>query len=109
MATQDEGRDATGRFPTETAGLPDATRSDVVDLVDGDIYELEIGAVRKLIDGSTVRMLAYSGSIPGPTLRVARARRCPSAPLTGATTKPPFTGMACGSTTDTTARTRRRR
>ena len=43
----------------------------MVELVHGDTYELEIGAVRKQIDGSTVRMLAYSGSIPGPTLRVA--------------------------------------
>jgi FtsP/CotA-like multicopper oxidase with cupredoxin domain len=70
MATQRERGDATDRFPTETEGLPQATRPEVVDLVDGDTYELEIGAVRKEIDGSTVRMLAYSGSIPGPTLRV---------------------------------------
>jgi FtsP/CotA-like multicopper oxidase with cupredoxin domain len=70
MATQRERGDATDRFPTETEGLPQATRPDVVDLVDGDTYELEIGAVIKQIGGSTVRMLAYSGSIPGPMLRV---------------------------------------
>jgi FtsP/CotA-like multicopper oxidase with cupredoxin domain len=70
MARQAEPRDATDWFPREADGLPEATRPDVVDLVDGDTYELEIGAVRKQIGGSTVRMLAYSGSIPGPTLRV---------------------------------------
>jgi FtsP/CotA-like multicopper oxidase with cupredoxin domain len=70
MATHRERRDATDRFSRETEGLPQATRPGVVDLADGDTYELEIGAVRKQIDGSTVRMLAYSGSIPGPTLRV---------------------------------------
>jgi FtsP/CotA-like multicopper oxidase with cupredoxin domain len=75
MATQDEPRGATDRFPTETEGLPQATRPDVVELNDGGTYELEIGAVRKQIDGSTVRMLAYSGSIPGPTLRVSEGAK----------------------------------
>jgi FtsP/CotA-like multicopper oxidase with cupredoxin domain len=70
MATQRERGDATDRFPTKTEGLPKATRPDVVDLADRDTYDLEIGAVGKQIGGSTVRMLAYSGSIPGPTLRV---------------------------------------
>ena len=70
MASQDEPRGATDQFPTETEGLPQATRPDVDELVDGDMYELEIGAVCKQIEGSMVRMLAYSGSIPGPTLRV---------------------------------------
>ena len=75
MATQDELRGASDRFPTETDGLPEATRPDLVDLVDGATYDLDIGAVRKQIDGSTVRMLAYSGSIPGPTLRVPEGAR----------------------------------
>jgi FtsP/CotA-like multicopper oxidase with cupredoxin domain len=42
----------------------------MVDLEDGETFELEIAPVRKTIDGSTVRMLAYNGSIPGPTLKV---------------------------------------
>jgi FtsP/CotA-like multicopper oxidase with cupredoxin domain len=70
MARQDERRGAPDRFATETDGLPEATRPEVVELVDGDTYEFEIGAVRKQIEDSTVRMLAYSGSIPGPTLKV---------------------------------------
>ena len=75
MASQDEPRGATDQFPTETEGLPQATRPAVEELADGDMYELKIGAVRKQIEGSTVRMLAYSGSIPGPTLRVSEGAK----------------------------------
>jgi len=57
-------------FPTKTDGLADASRPIVVDLEDGDSFDLEIAPVRKTIGDSTVRMLAYGGSVPGPTLRV---------------------------------------
>jgi FtsP/CotA-like multicopper oxidase with cupredoxin domain len=57
-------------FPTDTAGLVEAVGSQVVDLSDGDEVELRIAPVTKRIGDSTVRMLAYNGSIPGPTLRV---------------------------------------
>jgi FtsP/CotA-like multicopper oxidase with cupredoxin domain len=59
-----------GRFPTTTDGLAEASRPIVVDIEDGDVFELEIAPVRKTIGDSTVRMLAYGGSVPGPTLRV---------------------------------------
>jgi FtsP/CotA-like multicopper oxidase with cupredoxin domain len=57
-------------FPTATEGLPEAVVSEVVDLDDRDAVELRIGPVAKRIGDATVRMLAYNGSIPGPTLRV---------------------------------------
>src|SRR6478752_4678072 len=57
-------------FPTDTAGLVEAVGPEVVDLGDGDEVELRIAPVTKRIGDSTVRMLAYNGSIPGPTLRV---------------------------------------
>jgi FtsP/CotA-like multicopper oxidase with cupredoxin domain len=57
-------------FSQETAGLPDAVASTVVDVADGETLELRIGAVKKRIGEATVRMLGYNGSIPGPTLRV---------------------------------------
>jgi FtsP/CotA-like multicopper oxidase with cupredoxin domain len=57
-------------FSTDTAGLVEALGSEVVDLADGDEVELRIAPVTKRIGDSTVRMLAYNGSIPGPTLRV---------------------------------------
>src|SRR5215210_1161793 len=66
-----EGHVATSEwFPTDTAGLVEAVGSEVVDLGDGDEVELRIAPVTKRIGDSTVRMLAYNGSIPGPTLRV---------------------------------------
>ena len=39
---------------------------------EGDELELEIAPVRKRIGNAVVRMLAYNGSIPGPTLEVPR-------------------------------------
>ena len=57
-------------FPTDTAGLPAAGRPEVVELGDGDTFALRIAPVSKQIGDVTVRMLAYNGSIPGPTLRV---------------------------------------
>ena len=57
-------------FTRDTAGLPEAAPPQVTDLADGDAVDLRIGPVTKEIDGATVRMLAYNGSIPGPTLRV---------------------------------------
>jgi FtsP/CotA-like multicopper oxidase with cupredoxin domain len=58
------------KFPRDTAGLPAATATEVVELGDGDRFALRIAPVTKRIGEATVRMLAYNGSIPGPTLRV---------------------------------------
>jgi len=55
---------------TDATGLPEATRPELVELADGDEFELEIAPVAKRIGDATVRMLAYNGSIPGPTLRI---------------------------------------
>jgi FtsP/CotA-like multicopper oxidase with cupredoxin domain len=55
-------------FPTATEGLPEAQGSERVELVDGDEVTLDIAPVKKEIGGSVVRMLAYNGSVPGPTL-----------------------------------------
>jgi len=57
-------------LPRETEGLLEATRPEIVELSDGDAYELEIAPVAKRIGDVTVRMLAYNGSIPGSTLKV---------------------------------------
>src|SRR6478752_8107830 len=61
---------STQKFPRDTAGLPAATATEVVELGDGDRYTLRIAPVTKRIGDATVRMLSYNGSIPGPTLRV---------------------------------------
>jgi FtsP/CotA-like multicopper oxidase with cupredoxin domain len=57
-------------LPTTTEGLPEARETELVELADGDEFDLEIAPVRKRIDDATVRMLAYNGSVPGPTLKV---------------------------------------
>jgi len=57
-------------LPTATEGLPDARETELVELADGDEFELEIVPVKKQIGDATVRMLAYNGSVPGPTLKV---------------------------------------
>src|SRR4051812_22061792 len=60
----------TRKFPRDTAGLSHASATQEVELADGDRYTLRIAPVTKRIGDATVRMLAYNGSIPGPTLRV---------------------------------------
>jgi len=64
------GHTRTAEFPTSTEGLEEARRPQVVELSDGDEFELRIAPVTKEIGGNSVRMLAYNGSIPGPTLKV---------------------------------------
>jgi hypothetical protein len=57
-------------FTTETTGLSEATRPQLIRLHDGDRFDLRIEPVRKRIHDAELRMLGYNGSIPGPTLHV---------------------------------------
>jgi FtsP/CotA-like multicopper oxidase with cupredoxin domain len=61
---------ANEHFPAETAGLPEPRPSEIINLSDGDEFDLGISSVAKRVGDATVRMLAYNGSIPGPTLKV---------------------------------------
>jgi EmrB/QacA subfamily drug resistance transporter len=56
--------DGAEHFPTETTGLPQALDSQVIDLADGDTFQLRIAPVTKQIGDAKMRMLAYNGSIP---------------------------------------------
>ncbi len=58
------------RFPTAAEGLPAARPPEELELVDGAEIDLRIAPVAKRIGEHVVRMLAYNGSVPGPTLRV---------------------------------------
>jgi FtsP/CotA-like multicopper oxidase with cupredoxin domain len=60
-----------GDFPTDTSGLPRAVSPSVIELADGDTTELHIGPVVKRIGDSDIRMLAYNGSVPGPTFKIS--------------------------------------
>lgn len=61
---------AAAPFPTDPAGLPEATTPAVIEPGDGDTIALVVGPVAKRLGDTTVRMLAYGGSVPGPTLVV---------------------------------------
>jgi FtsP/CotA-like multicopper oxidase with cupredoxin domain len=65
-----EAKERQSDFPTDTSGLPRAVSPSVIELADGGATELRIGPVVKRIGDTDVRMLAYNGSIPGPTFKV---------------------------------------
>jgi len=62
-------------FKTDPVGLREVLPTGVVRLQDGDHFDLHIAPVRKTLNGADLRMLAYNGSIPGPTLMSIRARK----------------------------------
>jgi FtsP/CotA-like multicopper oxidase with cupredoxin domain len=55
---------------TSTISLPEAGRPRLLELAPGDTLDLRIAPVAKRLGDTTVRMLGYNGSIPGPTLKV---------------------------------------
>jgi FtsP/CotA-like multicopper oxidase with cupredoxin domain len=68
--TQPDPAVPTESFPTDPTGLPEATRPELLELAPGDTLDLQVGPVAKRLGDTRVRMLAYNGSIPGPTLKV---------------------------------------
>jgi len=62
-------------FNMDTKGLDEVKKTQIVDLKDGDTYELSAGYVKQTIAGKEVRRLAYNGMIPGPTIRVEKGSR----------------------------------
>ena len=59
-------------FPTDPAGLSEASPPQLLELAEGDTLHLHVAPVAKRLGDTTVRMLGYNGSIPGPTLMVAQ-------------------------------------
>jgi FtsP/CotA-like multicopper oxidase with cupredoxin domain len=57
-------------FSRDVTGLDEWVRPEIVELVDGETFELRIAPVVHTIGDDRVRMLAYNGSVPGPILRV---------------------------------------
>lgn len=55
-------------FPKKEGAL--VKDNSTITLKNGDIYDLRVSKVTQNINGKQVSMLAYNGSIPGPTLRV---------------------------------------
>ena len=59
-----------GIFSLDTQGLPEAQAQEVVELQDGEKYDLTIREVSQMVDGKLIKRLAYNGSIPGPLIKV---------------------------------------
>lgn len=62
-------------FPTSIDGLESAVPTRTLEARDGDTVVLTATAVKKVLRGREVRMLAYNGSIPGPLIKVAQGAR----------------------------------
>jgi suppressor of ftsI len=62
-------RSSSTHFPISTSGSSVAVASQVVELKNGDTYNLTASMVKKTINGHEVAMLAYNGMIPGPTIK----------------------------------------
>src|SRR3954453_1588343 len=63
---------ADAQFPTDTTDLEFATDPQTFEIPHGGAVDLRIAPVKKRLGDATVRMLAYNGSVPGPTLKVAQ-------------------------------------
>ena len=73
LGVEDDMQDSaltSNEFPTDTRGLSKAVEPAIVELADGAHFDLRIAACSKQIGEAVVRMLAYNGSVPGPTIRV---------------------------------------
>jgi len=57
-------------YPTSIQGLEVAKASQIINLKDGDKFDLSIDIIQKEIAGKTLRMFGYNGQIPGPMLKV---------------------------------------
>ena len=88
VSTQGPGKDMMDRGPgiagspsvssyemTLPDELPIARPSQVIELADGDTYELTATKVRKEIAGQSFTMYGYNGMIPGPLFRVEKGSR----------------------------------
>lgn len=59
-----------GEFSQSVGNFPLAKEFEIVELKSGDSYDLTANIVKKNINGSEVKMLAYNGSIPGPLIKI---------------------------------------
>ncbi len=64
----------------------------VIPLNAGDRLDIRIGAVRKRLNEAVVRMLAYNGSISGPTLHVNQGSEITVQVTNNGDIRRPFTG-----------------
>jgi FtsP/CotA-like multicopper oxidase with cupredoxin domain/cytochrome c biogenesis protein CcdA len=56
-------------FSRVSDDLPQERSMQIVELEDGDVYEVEATVIQKQIGNRTLKMLAYNGSVPGPLIK----------------------------------------
>ena len=98
-----------GTSPPTLPAFPRRTALELVELADGDEFDLRIAPVAKRIGDATVRMLAYNGSIPGPDAAGPQGRRSSSTSTNEADLEATVHWHGLRLENATTARTRRRR
>ena len=57
---------------TDDSTTTDEKSNKVINLKNGDTYDLTIEKIRKTINGKSMIMLSYNGSIPWPTIRIPK-------------------------------------
>ena len=62
----------TGEFSLDSDNVKSAEPSQIVELKNGDSFDLTAGVIKKEINGKVVKMLGYNGSIPGPTIKIQK-------------------------------------
>jgi FtsP/CotA-like multicopper oxidase with cupredoxin domain len=70
MTTSQSIHADTDHFSARIADLPECIDPQIVELSNGDVFDLRIAPVAKRLGDASVRMLAYNGSVPGPTLKI---------------------------------------
>jgi FtsP/CotA-like multicopper oxidase with cupredoxin domain len=55
--------------------VPTVQSTEVVELKDGDTYEMVASVVKQEVGNRTVKRLAYNGQIPGPVLKASRGAK----------------------------------
>jgi suppressor of ftsI len=61
---------ADGSFSRSLDDIQPSSETELIELNDGDEFEITAKATKHTINGQEVRMLSYNGSIPGPTVVV---------------------------------------
>ena len=70
MSNMEENSVSSNVFSRETDDLSVATESEMVELNNGDSFDIVARPIIQDIEGQEIRMLSYNGSIPGPTIIV---------------------------------------
>lgn len=72
IASKKEEKIEDNNVSKDISNLPNAKKTEIVELKNWDTYTMEVTRVKKEIWNKEVEMLAYNGSVPGPVIKVAK-------------------------------------